>query len=175
MAWCIWLAISGNSRYFIPMACIAAALLASLLQQLHARWKDATALAILIICGLQAVQFAVATDWRRDGGEWEGPWLRVEVPERLRQEPHFYLSAGFLTGSAILPYVHRDSGMMNIGGFNIIAPGYPGAERAQQLIDRNASRLRLLAPLPAGCGRSRVTPRPTRAVADLCAQAWTAD
>jgi len=150
VAWCTWLAISGNSRYFIPMACIAAALLAIFLQRLHARWKDATALVIVIICGLQAVQFAVATDWRRDGGDWEGPWLRVEVPEKLRREPHFYLSAGFLTGSAFLPYVHRDSGMMNIGGFNIIAPGYAGADRAQALIDRNAGRLRLLAPLPAG-------------------------
>ena len=28
VAWCLWLKSSGNSRYFIPMGCVAAALLA---------------------------------------------------------------------------------------------------------------------------------------------------
>jgi hypothetical protein len=155
-SWAIWLAISGNSRYFLPMACVASVLLALGLQRLHARWKDGTLLAIVAIIGVQAVQFAMATDWKRDGGAWEGPWLRVEVPQRLRDEPQLFLSAGFLTGSAILPYVHPASGMINIAGFNIIAPGYPGAMRAQRLIDANSDRLRLFVPLPPGV-RDRAT------------------
>ncbi len=96
------------------------------------------------------MQFALQNDWRRDGLPWEGPWLRVDVPERLRNEPNLYLSAGFLSGSAFVPWLHPQSGLINIGGFNVIGPGYPGGERAQALIDRNRERLRILLPLPSG-------------------------
>ena len=147
-AWCLWLAISGNSRYFLPMACVASAALALVLQRLYAAWPSLTIYAILLLLAVQAVQFALGTDWRRDGGAWDGPWLRVEVPERLRNHPQLYLSASFLTGSAIMPYVHPRSGMINIGGFNVIGPHHPGGARAQALIDGNADRLRLLVALP---------------------------
>lgn len=150
VAWVLWLAISGNSRYFVPMACIASVVLALVLQRLHARFPTATISAILLMFSLQGTQFALGTDWRRDGGAWEGPWLRVDVPERLRSEPFLYLSAGFLSGSAFIPYLHPQSGIINIGGFNVIGPHHPGGKRAQSLIERNSERLRVLVPLPAG-------------------------
>jgi hypothetical protein len=158
--WVLWLALSGNSRYFIPMACLAAVVLAALLQRLHARWPDATLLAAALAIGVQCVQLAVGSDLRRDGQEWGGPWLRVEVPERLRAEPSLHLSVGFLSGSALLPYMHRDAGMINVGGFNVIAPGHPGFERAQKLMARNADRLRLLLPLPPGVVSRATLPGP---------------
>jgi hypothetical protein len=150
IAWCLWLAISGNSRYFLPMGCVAGAILALVLQRLYAVWPSVTIYATLLMLAAQAVQFSLGTDWRREGGVWDGPWLRVDVPERLRSEPQLYLSSSFLTGSAIMPYVHPQSGMINIGGFNVIGPHHPGGVRAQVLIDRNIERLRLMVALPPG-------------------------
>lgn len=150
VAWCLWLAMSGNSRYFVPMACLASVVLALVLQRLHALWHSRTIAAILLMFAAQAMQLAIGTDWRRYGTEWEGPWLRVDIPERLRNEPSLYLSAGFMSGSAFVPWLHPQSGMINIGGFNVIGPGHPGGERAQALIERNRDRLRILVPLPPG-------------------------
>jgi hypothetical protein len=109
---------------------------------------------------VQGIQLAIATDLRRDGHAWGGPWLRVEIPEKLRSGPSLHLSVGFLSGSALLPYMHPDSGMINVGGFNVIAPGHPGFERAQALIDRNADRLRLLLPLSSGIVDRATLPGP---------------
>ena len=164
VAWCGWLAISGNSRYFMPMSSVAAALLALAFQRLNAIWHSATVTAILFMIAGQAMQLALGTDLKRDGGEWEGPWLRVEVPQRLKDEPNLYLSAGFLSGSAFLPYVHPRSGMINIAGFNIIAPGHPGWSRADALMRRNADRLRLMIPLPPGIVDRASLPSPPEAL-----------
>lgn len=149
-SWLIWLAMSGNSRYFVPMACVAGVVLALLLQRLHRRWPDVTALATALVLGVQGVQLAVGADLERSGLAWEGPWIRVDIPQRMRDEPSLYLSVGFLSGSAFLPYLHPQAGMINVGGFNVIAPGHAGFERASRMIERNAHRLRLLLPLPAG-------------------------
>jgi hypothetical protein len=120
------------------------------LQRLYVFWPSLTISAILLMLAVQMAQLAIGGDWDREGGDWEGPWLRVEIPERLRNEPYLYLSAGFLSGSAFMPYVHPQSGMINIGGFNVIGPHHPGGKRALALIDRNLERLRLLIPLPPG-------------------------
>ena len=164
VAWLLWLKISGNSRYFVPMACIAGVALAVVLQRVHASYPSLTIAAALLLLAVQSVQVVVGSDWRRDGGAWEGPWLRVDVPARLRDEPHLYLSAGFLTGSAFLPFMHPQSGAINIGGFNIIGPHHPGGTRAQSLIDRNADRLRILLPLPAGIVDRATLPTSPRAL-----------
>jgi hypothetical protein len=37
LAWLLWLATSGNSRYFLPMSCLAAVVLASLLCRFSAK------------------------------------------------------------------------------------------------------------------------------------------
>lgn len=149
-AWILWLAISGNSRYFLPMACIASAGLALVLQRLHAVWHSATIGAIIVALAVQGAQFALGTDWKRDGGAWDGPWLRVDVPQRLRDEPYLYLSGAFMSGSAFAPYLHPRSGLVNVGGFNTLAPGHPGGARVDALIARNGGRLRVLVPLPPG-------------------------
>jgi hypothetical protein len=150
IAWCIWLSISGNSRYFLPMACVASVVLVLVLQRLFAVWPTATIGLILSMLAVQVVQLSLGTDLERGGGRWEGPWLRIAVPDRLRNEPHLYLSPSFLSGSAFLPYLHPQSGMINVGGVNVIGPRHPGGDRAQRLIEKNANRLRLLLPLPEG-------------------------
>jgi hypothetical protein len=150
VAWIAWLAMSGNSRYFLPMACLAGVALALAMQRLREWTRDGALVVVALVVLLQGTQLIVGTDLEREGGPWEGPWLRVEVPQRLRESPALYLSAGFLSGSAFLPNLHPASGMINVGGFNIVAPGHPGWTKASALIERNASRVRLLLPMPAG-------------------------
>lgn len=149
-AWCLWLQQSGNSRYFLPMACVAAAVLALVLQRLFLRWRDATVVVILLLLAGQAVQLVVGAELKRDGLAWDGPWMRVEVPDRLVKEPHLYLSVAFLSGSGLLPFLHPESGMINTTGFHVIGPGHPGGATTQAMIDRNIGRLRTLLPLPVG-------------------------
>lgn len=149
VSWVAWLHLSGNSRYFLPMSCVAGAALALLLQRLHLRHPDATAVAIALLVLVQGVQIVLGSDWKRDGRNWDGQWLAPQVPERLRDEPALYLSLGFQTGSALLPFLHKDAAMMNVSGFQEIAPGRPGGQRAELLIRRHRGRVRMLIPLPS--------------------------
>ena len=157
-SWCLWLVTSGNSRYFLPMSCVASVVLAAILQRSFQRWPDATAIAILLLVGAQIVQLAFGADLKRESHPWGGPWLSVEVPERFRKEPHFYLSLAFQSGSAFMPYLHPDSGIMTVSGFYTIGPDGPGGLRAMRLIGENAGRLRMLILLPKGAGRPDALP-----------------
>jgi len=161
IAWCLWLKSSGNSRYFIPMSCVAAALLASLLHRAYRRWKDPSLVAIALILLAQSTLLAVGADLKRDGEAWDGPLLPMQYPDRFRDEPHLFLSTSFLSGSAFLPHWHRESGMITISGFYALGPDRPGWERAQRMISRNASRLRSLTLLPKGYDESTGLPGPT--------------
>ena len=132
VAWLLWLGTSGNSRYFMPMGCVAGVLLAALLQRVYLRWRDATLIVAGVVVLAQGVQFVVATDWKRDGSRGSGPWLTTEFPGRFRDEPFLFLSTSFLAGSAFLPYWHPSSGMMTITGFYAwgrIAPEAPAHRR----------------------------------------------
>lgn len=160
LAWGLWLGSSGNSRYFIPMGCVGAVLLAALLQRAFRRWEDPTWVAIILIVLAQSVQLHMGADWKRDGGEWKGPLLELEYPERFRTEPALFLSTSFLSGSAFLPSWHPQSGMITISGFYAIGPDRAGWERAQRLIASNASRLRSLTLLPEGYDETTGLPGP---------------
>lgn len=159
-AWLLWLGLSGNSRYFLPMGCVASVMLALLLQRLHRSWRDTTLVLAAVLLLAQTVQLVVGSDWKRNGLPWGGPWLRAEFPARFRNEPHLFLSTAFLSGSALLPYWHPDSGMMTISGFYALGPDRPGGVRAQALIDRNLDRVRLLIPLPKGAVDLATLPGP---------------
>jgi hypothetical protein len=148
ISWCLWLVTSGNSRYFLSMSCVASVVLAAILQRSFQRWPDTTVVAILLLVGAQIVQLVFGADLKRESHPWGGPWLSVEVPERFRNEPYFYLSLAFQSGSAFMPYLHPDSGIMTVSGFHTIGPDGPGGLRAMRLIGKNAGRLRMLILLP---------------------------
>jgi len=142
------------------MGCVGAVLLAALLQRAYRRWKDATLIAVTLIVLAQGVQIVVGSDWKRDGGVWEGPLLEARSPERFRTEPSLFLSTSFLSGSAFLPTWHPQSGMITISGFYAIGPDRPGWERTQRMIGRSADRLRSLTLLPEGYDDTTGLPGP---------------
>lgn len=160
VAWVLWLTMSGNSRYFIPMGCIAGVVIAVIGQRFYCRWRGATLIGTVLLISAQTILIALGSDWRRDGAAWEGPWLRTAVADRFRNEPHLFLSTAFLSGSALLPYLHPESGMINISGFYAIGPGRAGGSRAQALVDRNIGRARILTMLPRGVHGRATLPGP---------------
>ncbi len=101
--WIVWLDGSGNSRYFIPMACVAAVLAVALLFRLlanHTLGRNGILLALFVA---QGIQLTLGTDYRWNPAPWDGRWFDVEIPEKLASQPNLYLSLGMLSNSYIAP------------------------------------------------------------------------
>lgn len=145
-AWILWLAVSANSRYFLPMGCVAAVLIASLLPRLL-KSPRVLVYSALIILGLQTMQVALGSQLRWNSQDWRGQWFRVAIPDRFKQEPNLYLSLNVQSSSFLAPFLSPGSGFVNVSGSYILAPGKPGGERAQRMIDANAGRVRMLMPI----------------------------
>ena len=86
IAWIVWLSGSGNGRYFIPMACVAAVLATALLFRIlanHTVGRNGILCALFIA---QGTQLALGTDYRWNPAPWSGRWFNVEIPGRLAME-----------------------------------------------------------------------------------------
>ncbi len=66
----VWLSGSGNSRYFLPMANIAAVVIVALLFRLFATKSKARNYVLAAILGVQGVQLWMGTDYRWNGVPW---------------------------------------------------------------------------------------------------------
>ena len=150
IAWFLWLKTSANSRYFIPMGCVAAVLVAALLQRAYRRWQDPTLVLIALVLLAQGVQLMVGADLKRDGAAWNGPIMAAKYSDRFREEPYLFLNTSFPSGSGFLQHWHPESGMITTSGFYSLGPNRPGWERVRALLARNSERVRLLTPLPKG-------------------------
>ncbi|MGE0315629.1 MAG: hypothetical protein AB7P21_28790 [Lautropia sp.] len=144
VAWVLWLTGSGNSRYFIPMRMVASVLLLGFIARASWLHGPSLAIAFAVLLGAQAVQSGAAVDARLAGRSWDGPWYPVSVPEPLSRTPYLYIVADVQAPGFLLPFLAPGSGMVNIGGFNAIAPASPGGDRVAGMIDRRAAALRVL-------------------------------
>jgi hypothetical protein len=142
--WIVWLDGSGNSRYFIPMACVAAVLAVALLYRLlpnHILGRSGILLALFIA---QGAQLALGTDYRWNQAPWGGRWFEVEIPEKLASQPNLYLSLGMLSNSYIAPFLPKGSGMANFAGGYPLGPEGATAAHLRAMIARSAPYLRVL-------------------------------
>ncbi len=143
--WILWLATSGNARYGLPMAAVAAVVLVALLFQLFAAWPKARNYALAAILGTQLLQTCIGADYRYDPFPWNGPWAKVIVPQALTAEPNLFLSIGIQSNSFLVPYLGRGAGVINFsGGYALGQVGANGA-RVDSLLRRYAPRVRVLA------------------------------
>jgi Glycosyltransferase family 87 len=142
--WTMWLYGAANSRYFLPMACVAAVLVVGLLFRFFAAQPKVRNYILAAIFLVQGVQLWMGTDYRWNAASWGGPWLDVSVPGKLRTEPSLYLTAGTQSNSYIAPYLAAGAGMINFSG--IYAFGSEGANgaRVSALIGRYSPHLRVL-------------------------------
>lgn len=142
-SWVIWLSISGNSRYFVPMACIAGVLLVAGLSRLLASAPQRMLnYALVGLIGVQTVFLWETRDLRWSPQPWDEQWIQVTIPQRLQQEPQLYLPLDSQSQSFLLPWLAPGSAFLGVAS-GIGPEGYVGS-RARALIDANVSRLRML-------------------------------
>jgi Glycosyltransferase family 87 len=142
--WILWLASSGNARYFLPMAAVAAVVLVALLFQLLAPRPKARNYVLAAILGTQLAQTCLGSDYRWDPVPWNGPWLEVSVPPALTAEPNLFLTSGAPSDSFLAPYLPAGSGMINFSGAYVLGPEGASGERIRALLHRYGPHVRVL-------------------------------
>jgi hypothetical protein len=143
--WALWLAGSGNSRYFIPMACVCSVLIVGLLMQVLPSAPRARAYVLAAFFVTQSMQLWWGTELRWTSVPWDaGRWFEVEAPAALTSEPALYLTIGIQSDSFVIPFLAGDSGFVDFsGGYPLTPAGANGAE-VEKLIRKYAPHLRVL-------------------------------
>lgn len=138
-----WLFGSGNSRYLMPVFMLAGPLLLAAASALAAQRTALAACALLLVTQV-ALHLAEASR-RIFPQRWDGgPYLSIDVPERLRHNPFLHLSISTPSLAGIAPRLHRDGAFVNlIGPMSLPADGALG-EALQQRLRHWQGRTRLL-------------------------------
>jgi hypothetical protein len=143
-AWIVWLSGSGNGRYFIPMACVAAVLAVAILFRLLANHSVGRNSLLLTLLVAQGAQLVLSGDHRWSKAPWGAHWFNVDIPEKLVSQPNLYLTIGMQSNSFITPFLAKGSGLVNFSGGYVLGPDGANALRVRTLISRNTPRLRVL-------------------------------
>jgi len=144
--WILWLTASGNGRYFIPMACIAAVLVIALVFRLTADRLAVRTAVLGLIFAAQALAVCLGATYRQHRG-WDGnPWFEISMPKRLAAEPTLYFTFGEQSNSFIAPFLAKSSGIINIDGDYVIGPGGANGAHVHSLIREYLPRLRVVLP-----------------------------
>ncbi len=144
VAWVVWLSGSGNGRYFIPMACVAAVLAVAILFQLLANHSAGRNSLLLTLLVAQGAQLVLSVDHRWSKAPWAGYWFNVDIPEKFVSQPNLYLTIGMQSNSFIVPFLAKGSGFVNFSGGYVLGPDGVNALRVRTLISRNTPHLRVL-------------------------------
>ena len=142
--WALWLTASGNSRYFIPMACVAASLCFILIFRLLSAYPTIRNSLLATIFFVQFVQLSMGADYRYYLPWNHGPWFTVSVPSNLKSRVDLYFLIGGQTNSYIIPDMPRDSGFVNLGGAYELGANDANGERIKALVRRYAPHLRAI-------------------------------
>lgn len=142
--WVIWLRLFGNSRYFLPMACVAAVLVMALTCRLLMAWPK------VLICGITAI--LVAQIYQVQAGAafrppypWDGePWFDISLPHTVASQPALYFSVDVQSNSFVVPFLPAGSGFINLEGDYVLGSDGVNGRRIRQLIRRFSPRLRVL-------------------------------
>lgn len=142
--WVMWLRTTGNSRYFIPMACVAAVLVVALACRLLMAWPRVLTGVIAAILLAQIYQIQAGAEYRFPypwGGE---PWFDVSVPDPVASQPALYFSVGVQANAFVVPYLPAGSGFINLEGDFVLGPDGANGARIRDLIRRFSPHLRVL-------------------------------
>jgi Glycosyltransferase family 87 len=142
--WVLWLNASGNGRYFLPMASVAAVVIVALLFRLFAARAKIRNYCLAAIFAAQIIQLCFGANHRWDSVPWDRQWLQVEVPKKLATEPNLFLTIGTQSNSFIAPFLARGAGLVNFSGGYALGPEGASGARIEALIRRYAPHLRVL-------------------------------
>lgn len=142
--WVLWLAGSGNGRYFLPMACVAAVVLIALVFRIFAARVKVRNYILVAVFAAQALQLSMGAQLRWNSVAWDGPWFSIAVSERLAAEPNLYLTMGAQSNSFIAAFLAKGSGLINFSGGYALGPEGASGARIDALFRRYAPHLRVL-------------------------------
>lgn len=141
--WVLWLRVSGNGRYFLAMACVAAVLGVVLAFRIFAARRDVLALLLTAVFVVQGVQLAFGTQYRAPVAWDGGPWFELSVPEALRETPNLYFMIGEESESFTAPFLAKGSGFVNLDGDYPLGPQGANGAQIQELIREYGDRIRV--------------------------------
>jgi hypothetical protein len=142
--WVLWLRVSGNSRYVLIMACVAAAVIVGMLSRLFESRRKVRNYILAAIFFTQAVQLYMGAEYRWNGSGWGGPWFDLSIPEKLKNEPDLYLTLGVQSNSFLAPFLARGSAFINIAGGNTLDPENANGAHVRALLRKHAPNLRIV-------------------------------
>jgi hypothetical protein len=142
--WILWLRISGNSRYVLAMACVAAAVIVGILFRLFESRPKVRNYVLAIILVTQAVQLYMGAEFRWNGVPWGGQWFDLSIPARLKTEPNLYLTLGTQSNSFLAPFLAKGSGFINVAGGYTLDPDGANGAHVRALIRRFSPNLRVV-------------------------------
>jgi hypothetical protein len=142
--WTLWLATSGNSRYFLPMACVAAVLAIPLLFRLLARWPRLGYGVVAAVLGLQLHQVSVGSNFRPFLPWNDDPWFVFPKVPVADSAPALYFSVGVQSNAFIVPFLPRGSGFINLHGDYVLGPRGANGADILSLIRRFSPHLKVL-------------------------------
>jgi hypothetical protein len=144
--WILWLNISGNGRYVLTMACVAAAVIVGMLFRLLESHRKALNYVLAAIFVTQAIQLYMGAEYRWNGVPWGGQWFNVSMPEKVKTEPNLYFTLGTQSNSFIAPFLAKESGLVNVAGGYTLDPDGANGVRVRALIRRFSPNLRVIFP-----------------------------
>lgn len=156
--WSLWLPVSGNSRYFMPMACVAAVLCIALIFRLLSERPALRNGVLVAVFAVQFLQLYAGTEYRQYLPWHDGPWFTLSVPPQLESHPDLYFTIGGQTNSFIIPELPRESGFVNLSGQYELGSEGANGRRVAALIRRYAPHLRAVWSDPAAIEAARALP-----------------
>lgn len=144
ISWMMWLTLSGNSRYFIPMACVAAVLVVALAGRLLESHPKALTCVVAAIVLAQCYQVHAGAGFRPSYPWGRGRWFDVLVPRDVASQPALYFSVGMQSNSFVVPYLPAGSGFIDLEGDYVLGPDGANGAHIRELIRRFSPHLRVL-------------------------------
>jgi hypothetical protein len=142
--WVLWLAGSGNSRYFLPLACVAGVLVIGIVFNLFSTRPKVRNYVLAAIFATQAVQVWWGAELRWDASAWGGKWFEVTVPDALAKQPALYLTMEVRSNSFLAPYLAPEAGLVDIASSYPLEGTGANGRRVEALVQRYAPHVRML-------------------------------
>jgi hypothetical protein len=142
--WILWLRVSGNSRYVLAMACVAAAVAVGILFRLFESRPKVRNYILAIIFVTQAIQLYLGAEYRWNGVAWGGQWFDLSIPQKLKTEANLYLTLGTQSNSFLAPFLAKNSGFVNVAGGYTLDPDGANGAHVRALIRRFSPNLRVV-------------------------------
>jgi hypothetical protein len=141
--WTLWLTASGNGRYFITMACIAAVLAITLAFRLFAARPKALGYLLALLFTIQGLQLALGAGYRVPAAWNAEAWFDMSIPPALASESDLFFTVGEESNSFVAPFLARGSAFVNLEGDYVLGPDGANGAHIQALIHRYANHIRV--------------------------------